>query len=292
MATETKPSTDAATQQTKAVAKANKEKFVSLVKSEALNKQMLSSVYDNDPTTVRRIGALMLNAAVKSPALYEATQPSVMKVLLDCCAFGIEPNGRDAHVLPYRNRKTGTIEAQLMIDYKGMITLAAKSERVSTVFAEIVCKNDSFTWKNGVVDHEVNFFADRGDMIGVYAIATMKDGSKVSQVLSKNEVEATRARSRSKDNGPWVSDYNEMAKKTAVRRLSKYLPLSPSAVAAIEADDEHNFDFGQAQTSTETTAKRKQSADALIGALTAEVKPDTLDDTDTVAVEAEVVDAQ
>ena len=289
MATETKPTTDVATQQTKAVAKTNKEKFVSLVKSETLNKQMLASVYDNDPITVRRIGALMLNAAVKSPSLYDATQPSVMKVLLDCCAYGIEPNGRDAHVLPYRNRKTGTVEAQLMIDYKGMITLAAKSERVSSVFAEVVCKNDTFTWKNGVIDHEVNFFEERGDMIGVYAVATMKDGAKITQVLSKNEVDATRSRSRSKDSGPWVTDYNEMAKKSAVRRLSKYLPLSPSAVAAIEADDEHNFDFSQQQSvSAETTARRKQSADAIINTLAAEAKADAMDEVDTV--EAEDVD--
>ena len=290
MATETKPATDVATKPTnKELAKTTRDKYIALVNSEKLNEQMVKSVYDNNPCTVRRIGALMLNAAVKTPALYEATQASVMKVLLDCCAYGIEPNGRDAHVLPYRNRKTGTVEAQLMIDYKGMITLAAKSERVSTVFAEIVCKNDSFTWKNGVIDHVVDFFADRGDMIGVYAVATMKDGSKVSQVLSKNEVDATRSRSRSKDSGPWVTDYNEMAKKSAVRRLSKYLPLSPSAVAAIEADDEHNFDFSQQQpVSAETTARRKQSADAIINTLAAEAKADAMDEVETV--EAEVVD--
>ena len=290
MAIETKPATDVATNPTnKELAKTTRDKFVALVNSEKLNEQMVKSVYDNNPCTVRRIGALMLNAAVKAPALYEATQASVMKVLLDCCAYGIEPNGRDAHVLPYRNRKAGTVEAQLMIDYKGMITLAAKSERVSSVFAEVVCKNDVFTWKNGVIDHEVNFFEERGDVIGVYAVATMKDGAKITQVLSKKEVDATRSRSRSKDSGPWVTDYNEMAKKSAVRRLSKYLPLSPSAVAAIEADDEHNFDFSQQQpVSAETTARRKQSADAIISTLAAEAKADAMDEVDTV--EAEVVD--
>lgn len=245
--------------ETKAVAKTPQEKYIALVKSEKLYQQMLASIADADPAFVRQCVALTLNAASKNAKLYGCTQQSVMKSMLDCCALGILPNGKDAHLVPY-----GT-ECQLLIDYKGMITLAIKSERISKVDAEIFCRNDKFSWRNGEIDHEINWMDDRGEMAGAYAVATMKDGAKVSAVMTKKEIEGIRNRSRSKNNGPWVTDYDEMAKKTVVRRLSKRLPLSPAAIAAIEYDDKQNFDFVDA----EPVAKPKQSADALADAFDA-----------------------
>ena len=103
-ANETKPTNAAANKQAdeKALMKANQDKFIALVNSKKLQGQMLSTVYDHDEETVRRIGSLVLNAAMKSPALYHSTPNSVIKVLTDCCSLGIEPNGRDAHVVPYK----------------------------------------------------------------------------------------------------------------------------------------------------------------------------------------------
>jgi recombination protein RecT len=266
----------------KAVAKTNREKFLTLVQNEKVLQQMSQSVCDNDPSTVRRISALVSNAAVKNPAIYDAAHSSILKVLLDCCSLGIEPNGRDAHVLTY-NTRTGVI-AQLMIDYKGFITLAMKSERISGIRAEVVCKNDSFTWKNGKIDHEVDFFGDRGELVGAYAVAVMKDGTELSAVMSKKEIDAIRARSRAATSGPWVTDYAEMAKKTVVRRLSKTLPLSPSAIAAIDYDDKQNFDF--ADEPKQTTAARKQSADALADALMTTPATDPMAE----AIDAEIIE--
>lgn len=255
-ATEAKP-------EAKAIVKSPREKYISLVKSEKLQEQMKASIADADPQFARQCVALTLNAATKNPALYNCTQTSIMKSMLDCCALGILPNGRDAHLIPYGQ------ECQLSIDYKGMITLAMRSERISTIRSEIVCKNDDFAWTNGVITHSADFFSDRGEMIGVYAVATMKDGTEISQTMSKAEVDAIRSRSRSGTKGPWVTDYNEMAKKTVVRRLSKYLPLSPAAMAVIDFDDKQNFDLSAAPI-VESTAKRKQSADSLAAALAGE----------------------
>ena len=193
------------------LARVQRDQFLATVKSEQLEKQMTASLMDADPVRARRIAAYMANAAIKAPALYGATKSSIIKVMLDCCAAGIEPNGRDAYILPYRT-KDGT-QAQLIISYQGFITLATKSERVSTIRAEIVCENDDFTWEDGVVHHRIDFFKNRGEMVGVYAVATMRDGSTLSAVLTKEDVDKTRARSRAKDSGPWVTDYMEMAKK-------------------------------------------------------------------------------
>lgn len=261
-----------------AIVKSPKEKYISLVKSEKLQEQMKASIADADPQFVRQCVALTLNAATKNPTLYNCTQTSLMRSMLDSCVLGILPNGRDAHLIPYGQ------ECQLSIDYKGFITLATKSERISGIRAEIVCKNDIFVWKNSKIDHEVDFFGDRGELVGAYAVAVMKDGTELSAVMSKKEIDAIRSRSRSGNKGPWVTDYAEMARKTVVRRLSKYLPLSPAAMAVIDYDDKQNFDFEEQPK--QTTAARKQSADALADALMSTPTTDPMNET----VEAEIIE--
>lgn len=252
------------------------DKYLAVVKSEGLAKQMAQSVMENDPQFVKRVCAYMANAALKAPTLYNASKDSIIKVMLDCCAFGIEPNGRDAYVLPYKSRY-GT-QAQLIISYQGYITLAMKSERIASIRAELVCENDQFTWHNGHIGHTIDWLKPRGEMVAVYAVALWKDGHEDATVLTKDEVDATRARSRAKDSGPWVTDYGEMARKTAVRRLAKYLPLSPAAVAAISADDEQ-FDFnnGGSHADTIPRAADKVDADSLAAALIAD-EPTTVEE--------------
>lgn len=241
------------------------DKYLSIVKSEGLARQMAQSVMDNDPQYVKRVAAYMANAALKLPLLYNATKDSIIKAMLDCCAYGIEPNGRDAYVLPYKS-KAG-VQAQLIISYQGYITLAMRSGLVASIRAELVCENDTFTWVNGHIDHMIDWLKPRGEMKAVYAVALYKDGHEQSAVLTKADVDDVRARSKSKDYGPWVTDYGEMAKKTAVRRLAKYLPLSPAVAAVIDADDEQNFDFSQPVTPAVPHAAEKVDADSLAAAL-------------------------
>ena len=135
-------------------------------------------------------------------------------------------------MIPYGN------EATLIIDYKGLVELIRRSGDVVSVRAETVCEKDLFQWVDGIVSHSVNFREDRGKIQAVYAEAVMKSGEKQSAVMTKAEVEAIRNRSRSGKNGPWVTDFGEMAKKTVVRRLSKMLPLSSEIMSAVERDDD------------------------------------------------------
>jgi recombination protein RecT len=113
-----------------------------------------------------------------------------------------------------------------------------RSGIVSNLHADVVCENDTFTVDRGEIkEHKINYREPRGKVYAAYAICRFKDGSEKSEVMTKEEVDAIRGRSRAGNSGPWVSDYNEMAKKTVFRRLSKWLPLSPEERDAVESDD-------------------------------------------------------
>lgn len=184
------------------------------------------------PDRFVRIAILALS---KTPKLAECTKESVLRCMMDCSQLGIEPDGRRAHLIPYGR------ECQLIIDYKGLVELAYRSGTVSNIHAEIVCERDVFTYDRGEVkEHIINFRKDRGEMYAAWVRVRMKDGAEKVEVMSKADIEKVRSRSRSGNNGPWKTDYNEMAKKTVFRRCSKWLQLSPEIRDAVEREDEYD----------------------------------------------------
>ena len=183
--------------------------------------------------TPDRFARVALTALNRTPKLAECTQQSLLQCLMDLSALGLEPDGRRAHLIPYGDKAT------LVIDYKGLVELAIRSGEISTIHADVVCENDVFAYNMGKIEkHEIDFKKSRGAMYAAYAHVVMKDGSIKDEVLSKDDVDAIRKRSRAANSGPWVTDYNEMAKKTAFRRCSKWLPLSAELREKIEKDDE------------------------------------------------------
>lgn len=185
-----------------------------------------------------RFVRVAITALTRTPKLAECTQESFMKCLLDLSAMGLEPDGRRAHLIPYENRKEGYTECQLIVDYKGLVELIRRSGDVISIRSETVCEKDDFGWKDGIVSHNINWREDRGKLQAVYAEAVMKGGEKQTAVMTLAEIEAIKKRSRASSFGPWVTDYNEMAKKTVVRRLSKMLPLSSEIMDHVAKDDD------------------------------------------------------
>lgn len=204
-----------------------------------------------------------VNAITKTPALGNCTKESFFASLMQLAQFGLNPDGRNAHLLPY-NSKNGMI-CQLIIDYKGLVTLAMRCDKVSKVEAFAVHEKDHFRLVNGEVEHIVdNPWEDRGEVKGYYAVCQFQDGTKKYEVMSKGEVDAVRERSRAKNSGPWVTDYDEMAKKTVFRRLSKWLPVTPELQEAIARDEEeyqtstHDFNRAARVTASELLSKEKK----------------------------------
>lgn len=178
-----------------------------------------------------------LTAMTRTPKLAQCDQHSFFQCLLTLSQLGLEPDGRRAHLIPFENRKRGVVECQLIIDYKGLVELAMRSGSVANIHADVVCENDEFEYDRGELKrHKINFKGDRGAVYAVYSLCRFKDGTEKCEVMTKKDVEAIRARSRASGSGPWVTDWNEMAKKTVFRRLSKWLPLSPEYRDALDAD--------------------------------------------------------
>lgn len=183
--------------------------------------------------TPDRFARVALTALNRTPKLAECTQQSLLQCLMDLSALGLEPDGRRAHLIPYGDKAT------LVIDYKGLVELAIRSGEISTIHADVVCENDVFVFNMGRIEkHEIDFKKPRGNMYAAYSHVVMKDGSVKDEVMGKEDIDAIRKRSRSANSGPWVTDYNEMAKKTSFRRCSKWLPLSAELREKIEKDDE------------------------------------------------------
>jgi recombination protein RecT len=185
-------------------------------------------------------------AMMRTPKLKDCDRASFFSAMLALAQTGLEPDGRRAHLIPFENRKRGVVECQLIIDYKGLVELAMRSGLLSYIHADVVCEGDVFEYSLGEIKTHVPWFLrrdadkpkDAGEIFASYALARFKDGATKAEVMSVGEVNAIRARSKAGQSGPWVTDFAEMAKKTAVRRLSKWLPLSPEYRDALEVDSD------------------------------------------------------
>jgi recombination protein RecT len=158
--------------------------------------------------------------------------------MLQLSQWGLEPDGRRAHLIPFRNNRENRTECQLIIDYKGLVELILRAGNVASIHADKVCDADEFVYDCGqIVSHKIDFRKPRGEVFAYYCIITRKDGTKKCEVMSREEVDAIRKRSKSASNGPWVTDFDEMAKKTVFKRASKWCELSSEIRDAIEHDD-------------------------------------------------------
>lgn len=192
--------------------------------------------------TPERLIRVACNALLRAPKLRDCSQASFMKAMLDLSSFGLEPDGRRAHLIPYGS------EVQLIIDYKGLAELVRRSGDVSYIHADVVGKNDVFDYQFGTGAKLVHKpkLNDRGDIFCAYSFVRLKDGSEDFDVMDLNDINLIKERSSAfqrwkKDHSktsPWITDENEMRKKTVFRRHSKWLPLSPEIQDAIQYGDD------------------------------------------------------
>lgn len=179
------------------------------------------------PATFVRLaqGALRRNATLERAA--RSNPGSFLAALLDAARLGLEPGTEQYHLVPYGN------EVQGIVGYQGVVELIYRAGAVSSVIVEAVREKDAFTYRpgDGRPQHGVDWFGERGKLVGVYAYAVMTDGatSKVV-VLGRSDIEAARASSasykRKPETSPWTTHEEAMWLKTAALRLRKWVPTS------------------------------------------------------------------
>jgi recombination protein RecT len=217
--------------------------------------------------TPERLARITLTAISRAPKLAECTPASIVGAVMNCATLGLEPNliGH-AYLVPFFNNKTGVMECQFQIGYKGQIDLIRRTGDVSKIYAETVYENDLFVYIKGedkrlvhvpfdmlhllesfVPDRTDSFMElmiseaiaeikgrnpqDQGKPVRYYSAYRLKDGSFDFTTMTSEQCllhanKFSKSKYQGKLTGPWADHFESMCKKTCIKEMSKYMPIS------------------------------------------------------------------
>jgi recombination protein RecT len=193
---------------------------------------------------VDRFLRLVMTELRTVPRLMECTTASLLGAVMQMAQLGLEPGKTLGHgyLLPFKDGRSGQYEATFVLGYKGMIQLAYRSPNVAAIFAREVREGDEFNYGYGldgdVLHHRPLTTSKRGKPYTWYGLARYKGGGHYLEVIGPDEVDEHRARSKSPDSPAWKNDYSSMARKTAIRIMAPFLPLTAEVARAIEQDEQ------------------------------------------------------
>lgn len=195
--------------------------------------------------TPERFTRITLSALSTNPQLQQCTPKSFLGAMMTSAQLGMEVNTPlgQAYLIPRRNNKTGEWECQFQLGYKGLIDMAHRSSEIRDIQAHVVCKGDVFEYELGLEPKLVHKPAstDRGEPTHFYAVYHTKNGGYGFEVMSVEDVRkhAQKYSDSMKRGGfsPWQTAFEEMAKKTVLKRVLKYAPMSTEYVRAALQDE-------------------------------------------------------
>lgn len=265
------------------------------------NKQQLLNALPQVGITPDRMIRLVFSAISQIPKLAECTPESLFNAMIQTATLGLEPcNGLGhAYLIPFKDNKTNTTKVQLIIGYKGYLALCRRSGELSSISSHIVCKDDMFKFQYGTeefIKHIPNLEIEyqNDDIIYAYAVAKLKDGGCAFEIMSRSQIDGIRARSKSKDFGPWVTDFDQMARKTVIRRLMNYLPMSIQLANAVQFDAQNEAgiqDISGIATTIETKQPAKDKPSGTLSKMAEMAKKDMKVNVKLLAHQEKVADA-
>jgi len=205
--------------------------------------------------SAERLTRIALTMLRTSPDLQHCNPESFLASVMLSAQLGLEPGPLgQAYLVPYKG------EVTFILGYKGILELARRSGQLLSIEARTVHANDRFDYAFGLeprLEH-VPADDDRGDPIKWYGVARFRGGGSYFEVLSRADIERYRKRSAAPNSPAWRDDYDAMAKKTVIRRMSPYLPLSVELQGAVAQDEQvtalHFSEDSIEVTSTEVEA--------------------------------------
>jgi recombination protein RecT len=207
----------------------NKKQLITLL--EAMKPQL--KLILPAPLSVDRVSRIALTEFSRNPKLQECTPISFVSALMMASQLGLEIGLlNSAFIVPYKG------VCNLIIGYRGFLELCYRNDRIISVSPKIIYENDQFDYCEGTDSRILHkpTLNNRGKVIGVYAIAKLVGGETQHVVLNKQDIDNAKARSKTQT-GPWVTDYEAMALKTAIRRIYKWLPLTIEMKTAAILDE-------------------------------------------------------
>lgn len=204
------------------------------------NANQFMAALGSDQGRVERWKTLLMMAIQRNPDLVECEPGSLVASTLEAAQYGLE-FGPKAHsyLIPYKG-KDGKKYCSFMPGYRGLIYLAKKSGETQELRAEAVYEKDVFEYDLGIDKRLAHkpAIGNRGALIAVYAVVKFTAGGSDFEVMSRDQVEHIRKKSSSQ-NGPWSTDYDEMAKKTAIKRICKRLDMGDVVASIIDYDNRY-----------------------------------------------------
>ncbi len=184
------------------------------------------------------IGHFIASAIVavnRNPKLLECTKKSLFLACIDAAEVGLDFSRSKgwAYLVPYKEQAT------FMPGYRGLIELSMRTGKVETIEAHLVYQHDTFTIEYGTnphIAHIVTYMDVRGAFIGAYAVGWLV-GARFPLIDYMHDEELKKISLRAKTDYIWKSDTGEMRRKTVIRRLMKYMPISPAIERALDFDN-------------------------------------------------------
>lgn len=243
----------------------------------------------------------LINVAVlyfgRDPKLHEVTPASFIQCVFDSVSSGIPLDGKLGHAVAFNckvklpdGKEVWEKQVKFMPDFKGIVSVARRTGQIDDAQSGVVFEHDHFKHgrigPNLTLEH-VPAEGERGAMRGVYCILTFDDGDWTYEYMTKAEVDKVRASSKAANDGPWVNWYEQMARKTVLKRALKTYCDDPQLLAAVQADN----DWHDMRTQREARVQRSTITAAALPKLNgtkaiASVVADQQDERDVAAASA------
>lgn len=201
--------------------------------------------------SVEKFVRVAQTAILTNQSIANCERNSIYAACIKSAEHGLLPDGNEGSIVPFGNK------AVFMPMIGGILKKIRNSGELSSITAQAIYENDFFDYgvnKEGeYIEFKPLLFGERGAMIGVFAMAITKDNASYVEVMTNEQINKVRESSRSKNSGPWKDWFEEMSKKTVIRRLAKRLPMSTDLESVVKDVDQY-YDFKQVEEEKEYTA--------------------------------------
>ena len=203
-----------------------------------------------------RFARVLMTAVQNNPVLLtHCSKRSLWNAAMRAAQDGLLPDGREGAIVPFKGN------AQWMIMVAGLRKKVRNSGEIATWEVNVVHENDQFDFQLGdepYIHHRPTLTGEPGKVIAAYSIAVLKTGEKSREVMTRAQIDKVRAVSRAgRDDSPWNTWFEEMARKTVARRHSKVLPMSTDLDDLLRRDDALYGFEGAAEAAAEDAGEKK-----------------------------------